>query len=61
MPWIGLREGRLHKKFDGDASEYIYGRRTQEQRELFDAHIWMHKAHVVMLAEQGSIPMEQAT
>jgi len=55
-----LREGRLHKKFDGDASEYIYGRRAQEQRELFDAHIWMHKAHVVMLAEQGSIPEGQA-
>jgi argininosuccinate lyase len=61
VSWIGLREGRLHKKFDGDASEYIYGRRAREQRELFDAHIWMHKAHVVMLAEQGSIPMEQAT
>ena len=60
MSWIGLREGRLHKKFDGDASEYIYGRRAREQRELFDAHIWMHKAHVVMLAEQGSIPTEQA-
>jgi argininosuccinate lyase len=60
MSWIGLREGRLHKKFDGDASEYIYGRRAREQKELFDAHIWMHKAHVVMLAEQGSIPTEQA-
>jgi argininosuccinate lyase len=60
MSWIGLREGRLHKKFDEDASEYIYGRRAHEQRELFDAHIWMHKAHVVMLAEQGSIPTEQA-
>jgi argininosuccinate lyase len=55
-----LREGRLHKKFDGDASEYIYGKRARGQRELFDAHIWMHKAHVVMLAEQGSIPMGQA-
>jgi argininosuccinate lyase len=60
LSWIGLREGRLHKKFDGDASEYIYGRRARGQRELFDAHIWMHKAHVVMLAEQGSIPMGQA-
>ena len=60
MSWIGLREGRLHKKFDEDASEYIYGRRAGEQRELFDAHLWMHKAHVVMLAEEGSIPMDQA-
>jgi argininosuccinate lyase len=60
LSWIGLREGRLHKKFDRDASEYIYGRRTREHRELFDAHIWMHKAHVVMLAEQGSIPIGQA-
>jgi argininosuccinate lyase len=55
-----LREGRLHKKFDEDASEYIYGRRIKEQKELFDAHIWMHKAHVVMLAEENSIPLEQA-
>jgi len=60
LSWIGLREGRLHKKFDEDASEYIYGRRAQEQRELFDAHIWMHKAHVLMLAEQSAIPKEQA-
>ena len=55
-----MREGRLHKKFDGDASEYIYRRRAREQKELFDTHIWMHKAHVVMLAEQDSIPMGQA-
>jgi len=60
LSWIGLREGRLHKKFDEDASEYIYGRRAGEQRELFDAHLWMHKAHVVMLSEEGSIPMDQA-
>ena len=60
MSWIGLREGRLHKKFDEHASEYIYGRRAREQGELFDVHVWMHKAHVVMLAEQVSIPMDQA-
>ena len=60
MSWIGLREGRLHKKFDEHASEYIYARRAREQRELFDVHVWMHKAHVIMLAEQASIPMDQA-
>jgi argininosuccinate lyase len=60
VSWIGLREGRLHKKFDQHASDYIYGRRTKEQTELFDAHVWMHKAHVVMLTEQESIPLDQA-
>jgi argininosuccinate lyase len=61
LSWIGLREGRLHTKFDERASEYIYGRRKGEQDELFLHHLWMHKAHVVMLAEQGSIPAEQAS
>lgn len=60
MSWIGLREGRLHKKFDKYASDYIYGRRSKEQSELFDVHVWMHKAHVVMLTEQESIPLDQA-
>jgi argininosuccinate lyase len=60
LSWIGLREGRLHTRFDERASEYIYGRRRGEQEELFLHHLWMHKAHVVMLAEQGSIPDEQA-
>ena len=39
VSWIGLREGRLHKKFDEHASEYIYARRVGEQRELFDVHV----------------------
>jgi len=60
MSWIGLREGRLHSKFDEGASRYIYGRRKKEQAELFDVHLWIHKAHVVMLAEQGAIPGPQA-
>lgn len=60
MSWIGLREGRLAAKLDPDASDYIYARRAKEQPEIFDAHIWIHKAHVVMLAEQGTIPREQA-
>ncbi len=60
MSWIGLREGRLHSKFDEGASKYIYGRREKEQAELFDVHLWIHKAHVVMLAEQGAIPRLQA-
>ena len=60
LPWIGLREGRLHDKFDEVASEYIYGRRMDEQRLLFDAHLWIHKAHLVMLAEEKIIPVEQA-
>lgn len=60
MSWIGLREGRLRTKLDPDASDYIYGRRMREQAEIFDTHAWIHKAHVVMLAEQGSIPRDQA-
>jgi len=60
MSWIGLREGRLATKLDPDASDYIYGRRVKEQPEIFDTHIWIHKAHVVMLAEQGTIPRDQA-
>jgi len=60
MSWIGLREGRLHSKFDEGASRYIYGRREKEQAELFEVHLWIHKAHVVMLAEQGAIPGPQA-
>jgi argininosuccinate lyase len=60
VSWIGLREGRLHKKFDEHASDYIYARRGRGQGELFDVHVWMHKAHVIMLAEQASIPMDQA-
>lgn len=58
--WIGLREGRLHDKFDDIASEYIYGRRADEQRLLFDVHLWIHKAHLVMLAEEKTIPVDQA-
>jgi len=57
LSWIGLREGRLHVKFNEKASDYIYGRRVQEQAELFETHIWIHKAHVIMLAEQGTIPI----
>ncbi|MFP3951083.1 MAG: argininosuccinate lyase [Candidatus Bathyarchaeia archaeon] len=60
MSWIGLREGRLRERFHESASEYIYSRRMEEQRALFDTHIWIHKAHVAMLAEEGSIPLEQA-
>ncbi|MFQ6052784.1 MAG: argininosuccinate lyase [Candidatus Bathyarchaeia archaeon] len=60
MSWIGLREGRLRAKFDERASDYIYSRRLREQAELFETHIWIHKAHVVMLAEQGAIPPSQA-
>jgi len=60
LSWIGLREGRLLTKLDPDASDYIYGRRMREQREIFDAHIWIHKAHVIMLAEQNTIPTDQA-
>jgi argininosuccinate lyase len=60
LSWIGLREGRLRKKFDASASEYIYGGRMEEERMLFDTHLWIHKAHVVMLAEEGSISKDQA-
>ena len=60
LSWIGLREGRLHVKFDEHASDYIYGRRIQEQTEIFETHIWIHKAHVIMLAEQGAIRRSQA-
>lgn len=60
MSWIGLREGRLKERFHERASGYIYSRRMEEQRDLFDTHIWIHKAHVAMLAEEGSIPIDQA-
>jgi len=50
----------LLTKLDPDASDYIYGRGMKEQREIFDAHIWIHKAHVIMLAEQNTIPTDQA-
>lgn len=60
MSWIGLREGRLKKKLDENASEYIYGRRKEEQKLLFDSHLWMHKAHVVMLGENEVIPVDEA-
>lgn len=32
----------------------------EEERMLFDTHLWIHKAHVVMLAEEGSISKDQA-
>lgn len=57
---MGLREGRLATKLDPDAAEYIYGRRAKQQIEIFDAHLWIHKAHVIMLAEQDTIPQGQA-
>jgi argininosuccinate lyase len=60
LSWIGLREGRLREKFDESASDYIYGRRKEEQNLLFDAHLWIHKAHVVMLGENEVIPLDEA-
>ena len=60
MSWIGLREGRLGTKLDPEVSDYIYARRMREQAETFDVHVWIHKAHVIMLAEQGSIPRDEA-
>jgi argininosuccinate lyase len=59
LSWIGLREGRLRTKLDPDDSNYIYGRRMKEQKEIFDIHMWIHKAHVIMLAENGTIPLDQ--
>ncbi len=60
MSSIGLREGRLATRLDPDATAYIYGRRAKQQTDIFNAHSWIHKAHVIMLAEQHTIPQDQA-
>ena len=60
MSWIGLREGRLRKEFDESASDYIQGGRAGLAGILFENHLWIHKAHVSMLAEEGAIPKDQA-
>ncbi len=53
--------GRIKKTPAEDYTKYILGPRLEDSKVQFEIQLLIHKAHVVMLAEQGILTTDEAT